>query len=229
MCFFLEKSPSPPRSTYSSIMTPRVTSKMSKYTISLLKYHKTNLWQERHFHSQILQDLFRLKALDEIDNLCLFDDLNLLEHILFYRDFGNWASTQLQPLHAGLFGACGVDMVGPKSVIEIRDSMSFLDLSVRQIEYFNRICDINGTRQGWAHLGHRSVPDSTFSLQVSKFTKHSIVASVLLTFLYAGSSRTIAYPRYCDCNMNLEAEDSWLLIAHTTSSSLPFPGWLVCQ
>ncbi|KAK5155694.1 UTP-glucose-1-phosphate uridylyltransferase, partial [Cryomyces antarcticus] len=33
--------------------------------------------------------------------------------------------------------------VGPKSVIEVRDGMSFLDLSVRQIEFLNRTYDVN--------------------------------------------------------------------------------------
>ncbi|KAF2669384.1 UTP--glucose-1-phosphate uridylyltransferase [Microthyrium microscopicum] len=39
-----------------------------------------------------------------------------------------------------LNGGLGTSMgcVGPKSVIEVRDGMSFLDLSVRQIEYLNR-------------------------------------------------------------------------------------------
>lgn len=42
-----------------------------------------------------------------------------------------------------LNGGLGTSMgcVGPKSVIEVRDGNSFLDLSVRQIEYLNRIHD----------------------------------------------------------------------------------------
>lgn len=44
-----------------------------------------------------------------------------------------------------LNGGLGTSMgcVGPKSVIEVRDGMSFLDLSVRQIEYLNRTYDVN--------------------------------------------------------------------------------------
>lgn len=44
-----------------------------------------------------------------------------------------------------LNGGLGTSMgcVGPKSVIEVRDGMSFLDLSVRQIEYLNRTYEVN--------------------------------------------------------------------------------------
>lgn len=44
-----------------------------------------------------------------------------------------------------LNGGLGTSMgcVGPKSVIEVRDGMSFLDLSVRQIEYLNRTHNVN--------------------------------------------------------------------------------------
>lgn len=44
-----------------------------------------------------------------------------------------------------LNGGLGTSMgcVGPKSVIEVRDGMSFLDLSVRQVEYLNRTYDVN--------------------------------------------------------------------------------------
>jgi len=44
-----------------------------------------------------------------------------------------------------LNGGLGTSMgcVGPKSVIEVRDGMSFLDLSVRQIEYLNRIYGVD--------------------------------------------------------------------------------------
>merc|ERR1711939_1298858 len=44
-----------------------------------------------------------------------------------------------------LNGGLGTSMgcVGPKSVIEVRDNMSFLDLSVRQIEHLNRTYDVN--------------------------------------------------------------------------------------
>ncbi|KAI1828974.1 hypothetical protein DTO027I6_10241 [Penicillium roqueforti] len=44
-----------------------------------------------------------------------------------------------------LNGGLGTSMgcVGPKSVIEVREGMSFLDLSVRQIEHLNRIFNVN--------------------------------------------------------------------------------------
>ncbi|KAJ2903829.1 putative UTP-glucose-1-phosphate uridylyltransferase [Zalerion maritima] len=44
-----------------------------------------------------------------------------------------------------LNGGLGTSMgcVGPKSVIEVRDGMSFLDLSVRQVEYLNRTYNVN--------------------------------------------------------------------------------------
>jgi UTP--glucose-1-phosphate uridylyltransferase len=44
-----------------------------------------------------------------------------------------------------LNGGLGTSMgcVGPKSVIEVRDGMSFLDLSVRQIEHLNRTYGVN--------------------------------------------------------------------------------------
>jgi len=44
-----------------------------------------------------------------------------------------------------LNGGLGTSMgcVGPKSVIEVREGMSFLDLSVRQVEYLNRIYGVN--------------------------------------------------------------------------------------
>ncbi|GME94330.1 unnamed protein product [[Candida] boidinii] len=44
-----------------------------------------------------------------------------------------------------LNGGLGTSMgcVGPKSVIEVRDGQSFLDLSVRQIEHLNRTYDSN--------------------------------------------------------------------------------------
>jgi UTP--glucose-1-phosphate uridylyltransferase len=44
-----------------------------------------------------------------------------------------------------LNGGLGTSMgcVGPKSVIEVREGMSFLDLSVRQVEYLNRTYNVN--------------------------------------------------------------------------------------
>ena len=34
-------------------------------------------------------------------------------------------------------------MLGPKSAIEVRDGMTFLDLTVRQIEYLNETFNVN--------------------------------------------------------------------------------------
>lgn len=44
-----------------------------------------------------------------------------------------------------LNGGLGTTMgcVGPKSIIEVRDGMTFLDLTVRQIEYLNDSCKVN--------------------------------------------------------------------------------------
>ncbi|KAI8983621.1 UTP--glucose-1-phosphate uridylyltransferase family [Pilobolus umbonatus] len=56
------------------------------------------------------------------------------------------AKTDLQKLAVlKLNGGLGTTMgcVGPKSAIEVRDGMTFLDLSVRQIEYLNKKNDVN--------------------------------------------------------------------------------------
>jgi UTP--glucose-1-phosphate uridylyltransferase len=67
--------------------------------------------------------------------------------VVEYGDLGNSASVDfLQKLAViKLNGGLGTSMgcVGPKSVIEVRDGMSFLDLSVRQIEYLNRTYNVN--------------------------------------------------------------------------------------
>ena len=65
-------------------------------------------------------------------------------------DYGKLANTEsveylnklaVVKLNGGLGTSMGC--VGPKSVIEVRDGMSFLDLSVRQIEYLNRTYNVN--------------------------------------------------------------------------------------
>lgn len=69
------------------------------------------------------------------------------EQVVDYNDLANTESVGfLQKLAViKLNGGLGTSMgcVGPKSVIEVRDGMSFLDLSVRQIEYLNRTYDVN--------------------------------------------------------------------------------------
>ncbi|OAA73236.1 UTP-glucose-1-phosphate uridylyltransferase [Cordyceps fumosorosea ARSEF 2679] len=67
--------------------------------------------------------------------------------VVDYEDLANSESVQFLNKLAvlKLNGGLGTSMgcVGPKSVIEVRDGMSFLDLSVRQIEYLNRTYDVN--------------------------------------------------------------------------------------
>ncbi|EOD48457.1 putative utp-glucose-1-phosphate uridylyltransferase protein [Neofusicoccum parvum] len=69
------------------------------------------------------------------------------EQVVSYADLPNTESVDFLKKLAvvKLNGGLGTSMgcVGPKSVIEVRDGMSFLDLSVRQIEYLNRTYDVN--------------------------------------------------------------------------------------
>ncbi|KAK5122929.1 putative UTP--glucose-1-phosphate uridylyltransferase [Meristemomyces frigidus] len=69
------------------------------------------------------------------------------EQVVDYNSLGNTESVEFLSKLAvlKLNGGLGTSMgcVGPKSVIEVRDGMSFLDLSVRQIEYLNRTYDVN--------------------------------------------------------------------------------------
>lgn len=64
-----------------------------------------------------------------------------------YSELGNEASVEFLNKLAvvKLNGGLGTSMgcVGPKSVIEVREGMSFLDLSVRQIEHLNRTYNVN--------------------------------------------------------------------------------------
>ncbi|EER42967.1 UTP-glucose-1-phosphate uridylyltransferase [Histoplasma capsulatum var. duboisii H88] len=67
--------------------------------------------------------------------------------VVEYSELGNSASVDFLKKLAviKLNGGLGTSMgcVGPKSVIEVREGMSFLDLSVRQIEYLNRTYNVN--------------------------------------------------------------------------------------
>jgi UTP--glucose-1-phosphate uridylyltransferase len=69
------------------------------------------------------------------------------DQVVEYNDLGNSASVDFLNKLAviKLNGGLGTSMgcVGPKSVIEVRDGMSFLDLSVRQIEHLNHTYDVN--------------------------------------------------------------------------------------
>lgn len=69
------------------------------------------------------------------------------EQVVNYNDLANSESVEFLNKLAviKLNGGLGTSMgcVGPKSVIEVRDGMSFLDLSVRQIEYLNRTYNVN--------------------------------------------------------------------------------------
>ncbi|OAA48681.1 UTP-glucose-1-phosphate uridylyltransferase [Metarhizium rileyi] len=67
--------------------------------------------------------------------------------VVDYEDLANSESVNFLSKLAvlKLNGGLGTSMgcVGPKSVIEVRDGMSFLDLSVRQIEFLNRTYNVN--------------------------------------------------------------------------------------
>ncbi|KEY82611.1 UTP glucose 1 phosphate uridylyltransferase Ugp1 [Aspergillus fumigatus] len=67
--------------------------------------------------------------------------------VVDYNDLGAEASVEFLNKLAvvKLNGGLGTSMgcVGPKSVIEVREGMSFLDLSVRQIEHLNRTYNVN--------------------------------------------------------------------------------------
>jgi len=69
------------------------------------------------------------------------------DQVVEYSDLVDAQSTEFLSKLAvlKLNGGLGTSMgcVGPKSVIEVRDGMSFLDLSVRQIEFLNRTYDVN--------------------------------------------------------------------------------------
>lgn len=69
------------------------------------------------------------------------------KQVVEYADLANSQSVEFLSKLAvvKLNGGLGTTMgcVGPKSVIEVRDGMSFLDLSVRQIEYLNKTYNVN--------------------------------------------------------------------------------------
>src|SRR4051812_45079248 len=71
-----------------------------------------------------------------------------------------------------LNGGLGTSMgcVGPKSVIEVRDGMSFLDLSVRQIEYLNRTY---GTNVPFILMNSFNTNEDTASI-IKKYEGHNV-------------------------------------------------------
>ncbi|KAL1868678.1 UTP-glucose-1-phosphate uridylyltransferase [Diaporthe australafricana] len=71
-----------------------------------------------------------------------------------------------------LNGGLGTSMgcVGPKSVIEVRDGMSFLDLSVRQVEYLNRTY---GTNVPFILMNSFNTNDDTAAI-IKKYEGHNV-------------------------------------------------------
>ncbi|OZJ05721.1 putative UTP--glucose-1-phosphate uridylyltransferase [Bifiguratus adelaidae] len=69
------------------------------------------------------------------------------EHLVQYSDLSttadpkNLSKLAVLKLNGGLGTTMGC--VGPKSAIEVRDGMTFLDLSVRQVEYLNKQYDVS--------------------------------------------------------------------------------------
>merc|ERR1712054_499258 len=101
-----------------------------------------------------------------------------------------------------LNGGLGTSMgcVGPKSVIEVRDGMSFLDLSVRQIEHLNRTYDVNVP---FILMNSFNTNDDTAAI-IKKYEGHNID---ILTFnqsryprIYKGS--LLPVPKSNDSSIN---------------------------
>jgi UTP--glucose-1-phosphate uridylyltransferase len=94
--------------------------------------------------------------------------------VVDYSQLGNSASVEFLNKLAvlKLNGGLGTSMgcVGPKSVIEVRDGMSFLDLSVRQIEYLNRTYNVNVP---FVLMNSFNTDDDTQSI-IKKYEGHNI-------------------------------------------------------
>ncbi|KAI9294882.1 UTP--glucose-1-phosphate uridylyltransferase [Neoconidiobolus thromboides FSU 785] len=71
-----------------------------------------------------------------------------------------------------LNGGLGTTMgcVGPKSAIEVRDGMSFLDLTVRQLEYLNRM---SGANVPLVLMNSFNTAEETYRM-IQKFANHNI-------------------------------------------------------
>jgi UTP--glucose-1-phosphate uridylyltransferase len=96
------------------------------------------------------------------------------EQVVDYNELGNSASVEFLNKLAviKLNGGLGTSMgcVGPKSVIEVREGMSFLDLSVRQIEYLNRTYNVNVP---FVLMNSFNTDDDTQSI-IKKYEGHNI-------------------------------------------------------
>ena len=95
-------------------------------------------------------DLFRRYLTDKAKgNVLSWDRIAPpeVDQVVDYNNLANSESVEFLNKLAvvKLNGGLGTSMgcVGPKSVIEVRDGMSFLDLSVRQIEYLNRTYNVS--------------------------------------------------------------------------------------
>ncbi|TPX08888.1 uncharacterized protein E0L32_009592 [Thyridium curvatum] len=94
--------------------------------------------------------------------------------VVDYEDLANSESVNFLNKLAvlKLNGGLGTSMgcVGPKSVIEVRDGMSFLDLSVRQVEYLNRTY---GTNVPFLLMNSFNTDDDTASI-IKKYEGHNV-------------------------------------------------------
>ena len=121
------------------------------------------------------------------------------EQVVDYTSLANSESVEFLNKLAviKLNGGLGTSMgcVGPKSVIEVRDGMSFLDLSVRQIEYLNRTYNVSVP---FVLMNSFNTDDDTQSI-IKKYEGHNID---IMTF---NQSR---YPRVLRDSL-LPAPKSW--------------------
>ncbi|EXJ62022.1 UTP-glucose-1-phosphate uridylyltransferase [Cladophialophora yegresii CBS 114405] len=110
------------------------------------------------------------------DQVVAYDDLPNTDAVEFLNKLA------VVKLNGGLGTSMGC--VGPKSVIEVRDGMSFLDLSVRQIEYLNRTYDVNVP---FVLMNSFNTDDDTASI-IKKYEGHNID---ILTFNQSRYPRVI--------------------------------------
>ena len=110
------------------------------------------------------------------DQVVAYDDLPNSDAVEFLNKLA------VVKLNGGLGTSMGC--VGPKSVIEVRDGMSFLDLSVRQIEYLNRTYDVNVP---FVLMNSFNTDDDTASI-IKKYEGHNID---ILTFNQSRYPRVI--------------------------------------
>ncbi|KAI8376224.1 UTP--glucose-1-phosphate uridylyltransferase family [Radiomyces spectabilis] len=126
--------------------------KAMKSELSKLGSHITNEDQRKYF-AQEMDGFYMLftRFLDEKAKGTKLDWDKIQspssEQVVPYSDLSeSLSSSELDKLAVlKLNGGLGTTMgcVGPKSAIEVREGMTFLDLSVRQIEYLNKKHDVN--------------------------------------------------------------------------------------